>query len=195
MMDAITQPAVERRREPRVQLDSLAKVHIFNAQGQSSGSGTSQEVDGKLFDVNSLGAFVATDLVIEPGSQLDLAVEMQGIERPNLLRAVVARTAEKVRLPGRISPAGLGLRFLAQTQEELERIQRFVLETIMLDLLKYGYEARRTVDFWEDVISKSVSNTVEWQPPVDTPGPRPKLDPSQTISLPRTPGLLKAYHL
>jgi hypothetical protein len=194
-MDSITQPAVERRREPRVQLDSHATVHIFNPREPEAGSVSPQEVDGKLFDVNSLGAFVATDLVIDPGSKLDLAIDIQGIERPNLVRAVVARTAEKVRHPGKISPAGLGLRFLAETQEELERIQRFVLETIMLDLLKYGYETRRTVDFWEDVISKSMSNNVEWQPPLVEGGAHPKLDPSQTISLPRTPGLLKAYHL
>jgi hypothetical protein len=195
MMDSITQPAVERRREPRVQLDSLATVHIFNAREPNAGLADSKEVDGRLFDLNSLGAFVATDLVIDPGSKLDLAIDIQGIERPNLLRAEVARTADKVQYSGRISPAGLGLRFLAETQEELERIQRFVLETIMLDLLKYGYETRRTVDFWEDVISKSMSNKVEWQPPLVEGGTHPKLDPSQTISLPRTPGLLKAYHL
>jgi hypothetical protein len=124
--------------------------------------------DARLFDLNNLGAFVSTDLALEKGTTVDIEIALPGIKVPELVHAHVVRQAERFRRGDIVTPQGLGLRFLADNLREEERIRRIVMMTLTLDLLKYGYETRKTIRFWRDVLTNGQLQSSDWQPPNST---------------------------
>jgi hypothetical protein len=87
---------------------------------------------------------------------------------PELIHALVVRQADRYRRGEIVTTRGLGLRFLADNLREQERIRRIVMMTLTLDLLKYGYETRKTIRFWRDVLTSSQLTGADWQPPNST---------------------------
>jgi hypothetical protein len=77
----------------------------------------------------------------------------------------VARYSQQQKWNDLVMPAGLGLQFVPQTIEEQRRITEIVLTTLTLDLLDYGYENKRTHDFWTCVLSRIQIPESEWEPP------------------------------
>jgi Tfp pilus assembly protein PilZ len=125
---------MERRREPRVETEGQIGVRIL----------TSGKLEtGFLVDLNNVGAFVATNLVLEKGEKVHVELEIPGIEEPTPLQAIVARCSGAIQGRNKTIPAGLGLVFVGNTQEERQLIQQVVMSTLMLDLLSFGCKHQR----------------------------------------------------
>jgi len=161
----ITRPAVERRQQPRVQLEEDLIVRIHKPSDHDAALINFSTRDAQLFDINNLGAFVSTDLALQKGASVDIEIELPGMQVPTLVHAQVARQAQRLQRGDRVTPRGLGLRFLAESFEEQERIRRIVMTTLILDLMKYGYEHHKTIHFWRDVFTRSQLPTSDWRPP------------------------------
>jgi hypothetical protein len=82
---------------------------------------------GHVVDLNNIGAFIATDLVLEKGTPVKVELCVPELKDSPLINAVVARRSERV--PGQAGdlPAGLGLMFLADDEEEETFIQNAVI--------------------------------------------------------------------
>jgi hypothetical protein len=117
---------VERRREPRVS-PIRVRMHLSDRLGE-----------GHLEDINNFGAFVTTDLDLMSGTRIDLEIDIPGQEERSMLPAVIVRRRAEVRYPDRSLPGGLGMRFVANNREELDRIRQTVITTLSLDLLGHG---------------------------------------------------------
>jgi hypothetical protein len=94
--------------------------------------------DGTLEDINNAGAFVVTELDLKKGDRVQLEIEIPGEGDTKILSATVARRRAEVRRHQEILPPGLGLKFMAQTQEDLDYIQQVVVRLLALDLLGRG---------------------------------------------------------
>jgi hypothetical protein len=165
----ITRIDIERRQQPRIQLEEDQIVRIHAPRERYTGLVNFSITDGRLFDLNNLGAFVSTELSLEKGAAVDVEIALPGMRVPELVHALVARQAERFQRGDRTTPQGLGLRFLADNLREQERIRRIVMMTLTLDLLKYGYETRKTVRFWRDVLTSGQLPSSDWRPPDSTP--------------------------
>jgi hypothetical protein len=163
----ITQPTVERRRQPRVSLEESARVHILAPRDHPTGLLNTSTREGYLFDLNNLGAFVATEIDMQIGRAIDIVIDLPGMRLPAQVPALVARRADRIQRYDRIIPEGLGLRFIAESNEDRERIHRIVMMILTLDLLKYGYENRRTIRFWRDVFANNPISSFDWQSDMD----------------------------
>ncbi|MFQ5789508.1 MAG: PilZ domain-containing protein [Acidobacteriota bacterium] len=119
---------VDRRRQPRVQLERAIRVRILRS---------GRPVEGYLYDLNHAGAFVATDLVLEKNSRVHLELEVPGLSEPQPVEAIVARCSREIQGRQKTIPAGLGLVFLTHTPEERELIQQVVTTTLALDMLSH----------------------------------------------------------
>ena len=97
-----------------------------------------QTVEGHLEDINNAGAFVATLTELNKGIQVLLEIEIPGELGGKRLPAVVVRRRAEVRRPSRILPPGLGLKFVAHTEEELDLIHQTVTTMLAVDLLGHG---------------------------------------------------------
>lgn len=122
-------PPIERRRQPRVKPSGLIQVRILN--GDVIG-------DGHLVDINQTGAYVATDFRVERGVEITLQVGIPGQCHPKPVRARVARFKGEILDHTDPVPVGIGLEFLAATEEEEALIRETVNTTVALDLLGYG---------------------------------------------------------
>jgi hypothetical protein len=119
----------ERRREPRVRPENLIRVRLHMPD---------QLDEGHLEDINNFGAFVTTNLELMSGTRIDLEIEVPGEPQAKLLPAVIVRRRAEVHYPDRSLPGGLGMKFVANTQEELDHIRQTVITTLSLDLLGHG---------------------------------------------------------
>lgn len=108
----------ERRKRRRFVIDSPmeARLHVDDS-----------ETRGHVVDLNNIGAFIATDLVLEKGASLEVELCVPDLEVAPLIKAVVARRAERVEGPNGDLPAGLGVMFLADKEEEQTFIQNAVI--------------------------------------------------------------------
>jgi Tfp pilus assembly protein PilZ len=125
---------MDRRREPRVQPEGKISVRLLTAGRLEMGT---------LIDLNNMGAFVATDLVLDKGDKVHLELEIPGVDSPTPLLAVVARCSCEIRSKKKNIPAGLGLVFIGNTPEERQLIQQVVMSTLTLDLLSFGCKIQR----------------------------------------------------
>jgi hypothetical protein len=98
---------------------------------------------GTLIDLNNVGAFVATDLVLEKGTEVHLELDIPGVDTPTPLLAIVARCSGEIQGKNKTIPAGLGLVFIGKTPEERQLIQQVVMSTLTLDLLSFGCKLQR----------------------------------------------------
>jgi len=74
-------------------------------------------------DLSAGGAFLVSDVLLEPGETLSLEFEISG--RPGPVRAQ-ARVAWVRRFPGAEEPAGMGIEFLRLGKEEREALDAWV---------------------------------------------------------------------
>ena len=100
--------------------------HAMEARLVANGA----ETLGRVIDLNNAGAFVATDLVLETNTAVEVELQIPGENESLPLKAVVARCTEEVEGKTRVIPAGLGLVFITDTVMEREFIQKAVLETL-----------------------------------------------------------------
>jgi hypothetical protein len=98
---------------------------------------------GTLIDLNNVGAFVATDLDLEKGTEVHLELEIPGVDTSTPFKAVVARRSEEIQGKKETIPAGLGLVFVGNTPEERDVIQQVVMSLLTLDLLSFGCKLQR----------------------------------------------------
>ena len=175
--------AIERRAQPRVRLERATQVRLLAAGRRHTQWQSYSLDDGYLFDLNNIGAFVATDLVLEKGSRIEIEIAAPGTPFPLSLQAVVARYSQQQNWNHLVMPAGLGLQFVPYTVEEQRRITEIVMTTLALDLMDYGYENKRTHDFWTCVLSRIQIPASEWEPPsYDHRNTIPGIEPVQTVN-------------
>ena len=108
----------ERRRRRRFVVEPTMEA-LLHVEGS--------ETKGHVVDLNVIGAFIATDLVLEKGSHLGVELCVPDLERSPLIKAVVARRSERVKGRNGDLPAGLGVIFLADKEEEHMFIQNAVI--------------------------------------------------------------------
>jgi hypothetical protein len=119
----------ERRAEQRVEPAGPVKVRILLP---------GEEIEGQLEDINNAGAFVTTITELKKGTQVLLEIEVPGEKAVKSLPAVVVRRRAEVCRPNQVLPPGLGLKFMAQTEHELELIRQTVMTMLAVDLLGHG---------------------------------------------------------
>ncbi len=90
--------------------------------------------EGLLVDLSCHGAFLATDLSLEKGTQIGVDITLPGDldPRPRTLQAVVTRHTNDAQ---HSQEAGLGVEFLADTEEDRDYILKVVKATLTFDLL------------------------------------------------------------
>ena len=122
----------ERRAEPRLSTNMLIYVRLFVGD---------RVYDGHLVDLNSRGAYIATGMALETGTVVRLEIRLPDGQCAKPIRAVVARS--KQRLQGDLDavPAGIGVCFVAGTEEEQAEVQYTVKATLALDLLSFDKSA------------------------------------------------------
>lgn len=120
---------VDRRRQPRVKPSGIIQVRLHHGD---------QVREGHLVDINQTGVYVATDLILERGVELELQVGIPGETDPRPVRARVARFKGEILDHRDPVPVGLGLEFLADNEDEARLIRETVNTTLALDLLGYG---------------------------------------------------------
>ena len=111
----------ERRGRHRIPV-----AHVMEARLVADGA----EARGQIIDLNNAGAFVATDLVLNTNTAVQVELQVPGEEKSVPLKALVARRTEEVRGQSRVIPAGLGLVFLPANAMERAFIQKAVLEAL-----------------------------------------------------------------
>jgi hypothetical protein len=137
-------------------LEDSTKVRILTPAGDREKWADLSLADGYLYDLNLYGAFIATDLDLARGSPIELGLVIPGSSQPTL-HALVARRAGRTRGGRGVVPAGLGVSFVARTNDERERIHLLVTAIVTLDLLDYGYEKRRNLTFWNSVLPSDLT--------------------------------------
>ncbi len=111
----------ERRKHRRIPVE-----HVMEARLVVDGAQT----QGQIIDLNNAGAFMATDLVLDRNTPVEIELQIPGEERSLPLKAVVARRTEEVAGKTRVIPAGLGLVFMTENVMERAFIQKAVLEAL-----------------------------------------------------------------
>jgi hypothetical protein len=134
----------ERRREPRVRPAGPIRVGIQL---------TDRLEEGYLEDINNFGAFVTTELSLRSGTRLNLAIHLPGEPEAKLLPAIVVRRRAEIEHAATCLPAGLGMKFIANTREELDFIRHTVITTLSLDLLGHGLRRGSAPSAEETVMS------------------------------------------
>ena len=89
-------------------------------------------------DINNAGAFVTTVSELKKGTQVLLEIEIPGELETKSLPAVIVRRRAEVCRPNCILPPGLGLKFVAQSEQELDLIRQTVTTMLAIDLLGHG---------------------------------------------------------
>ena len=107
---------VDRRIEPRVKTEGMLSVTVRTGD---------KVVEGRLFDISTRGAYIATDATLDRGVYVTLVFEL-GPKGAQEIKAQVARWK-----PGRDGqldsmPSGLGVMFLANELKERLRVERLV---------------------------------------------------------------------
>jgi len=125
----------ERRKRRRFTIEPTMEV-LLHVDGS--------EAKGHVVDLNIIGAFIATDIVLEKDTPLEVELCVPDVEEPLRIKAVVARRSERV--PGRSGdlPAGLGLMFFTESEEEERFIQNAVIVALERALEKARAETAPT---------------------------------------------------
>jgi hypothetical protein len=125
----------ERRKRRRFVIEPTMEV-LLHVDGS--------EAKGHVVDLNIIGAFIATDIVLEKDTPLEVELCVPDVEEPLRIKAVVARRSERV--PGRIGdlPAGLGVMFFTENEEEERFIQNAVIVALERALEKARAETAAT---------------------------------------------------
>ncbi len=108
----------ERRKRRRFVVESSmeARLHV-----------TGSETKGYVVDLNNIGAFIATELVLDKGTSLRVELCVPDVDEPLLINAVVARRTERIEGQSGAIPAGLGVMFIADNEKEETFIQNAVI--------------------------------------------------------------------
>lgn len=108
----------ERRKRRRfvVEASMEAVIHVDGS-----------ETKGYVVDLNNIGAFIATELVLEKATPLRVELCVPDVDESLLIKAVVARRVERVEGRSGDMPAGLGVMFLADNEKEETFIQNAVI--------------------------------------------------------------------
>ncbi len=117
---------MERRTQRRVQPSDPIPVRILSL-GQMN--------EGTLEDINNAGAFVVTDADLKKGDRVQLEIEIPGEGETKILAATIAHRRAEIRRQEEVLPQGLGVSFVAPTQEDLDYIQQVVVRLMACDLL------------------------------------------------------------
>jgi hypothetical protein len=125
----------ERRKRRRFAIESTMEA-LLHVDGS--------EAKGHVVDLNRIGAFIATDLVLEKDTSLEVEICVPDVEEPLRIKAVVARRAERVRGRSGDLPAGLGLMFLTENEQEEKFIQNAVIVALERALEKARVETADT---------------------------------------------------
>ncbi len=132
----MTNPAtIDRRGQTRVQPAEAFKVYIL-AHGERN--------EGYLEDINKVGAFVTTGLRLKKGTRVHLEIDIPGQAQPNRLPAFVARLRAEENDSRNARPAGLGLMFITESEEDLRLVSQVVTTALAIDLLGQDKSQRRT---------------------------------------------------
>jgi hypothetical protein len=125
----------ERRKRRRFAIESAmeARLHVDGS-----------EAKGHVVDLNTIGAFIATDLVLEKDVSLEVELCVPDVEKPLRIKAVVARRSERVRGRSGDLPAGLGLMFVTENDKEERFIQKAVIVALERALEKARAETAAT---------------------------------------------------
>ncbi len=105
----------ERRKRRRYVIEPSmeARLHV-------NGS----EIKGYVVDLNNIGAFIATELVLEKGTPLRVELCVPDIDEPLLINAEVARHTERIEGERGAISAGLGVMFITNNDKEERFIQK-----------------------------------------------------------------------
>ncbi len=85
------------------------------------------EIKGYVVDLNNIGAFIATELVLEKGTPLRVELCVPDVDEPLLINAEVARRTERIEGESGAIPAGLGVMFITDNDKEVRFIQNAVI--------------------------------------------------------------------
>lgn len=115
----------ERRKRRRYVIESTmeARLHVDGS-----------ETTGYVVDLNRIGAFIATDLVLDKGTLLEVELCVPDVEEPIRIHAEVARRSERIEGDGGVIPAGLGIMFITDSEREERFIQNAVIVALELAL-------------------------------------------------------------
>ena len=108
----------ERRKRRRFVVESTMEA-LLHVDGS--------ETKGHIVDLNNIGAFIATELVLEKGTPLRVELCVPDVVDPLLIKAVVARREERVEGQSGDMPGGLGVMFLADNEKQETFIQNAVI--------------------------------------------------------------------
>ncbi len=125
----------ERRKRRRFFIEPTMEI-ILHVDGS--------EAKGQVVDLNTIGAFIATDLVLEKDTPLEVELCVPDVEEPLRIKAVVARRSERVRGRSGDFPAGLGIMFLTENEKEERFIQNAVIVALERALEKARAETAAT---------------------------------------------------
>ena len=119
----------ERRKRRRYVIEPSmeARLHV-------NGS----EIKGYVVDLNNIGAFIATELVLEKGTPLRVELCVPDVDEPLLINAEVARHTERIEGEGGAIPAGLGVMFITDNDKE----ERFIQNAVIVALERALEKAR-----------------------------------------------------
>jgi hypothetical protein len=108
----------ERRKRRRFVVESTMEA-VLHLDGS--------ETKGQVVDINNIGAFIATELVLEKGAPLRVELCVPHVDESILIKAVVARRSERVEGRSGYIPAGLGVMFITENEREEKFIQNAVI--------------------------------------------------------------------
>lgn len=119
----------ERRKRRRyvIEFTMEARLHVNGA-----------ETKGYVVDLNRIGAFIATELVLDKGTPLRVELCVPDVEEPLLINAEVARRTERIEGESGVIPAGLGVMFITDSEEE----ERFIQNAVIVALERALEKAR-----------------------------------------------------
>lgn len=117
----------ERRKRRRYAIESHMEVRLHV---------NDSETKGDVVDLNNIGAFIATELVLDKGTSLRVELCVPDIDEPPLINAVVARQTERIESESGVIPAGLGLIFITDNEKEETFIQNAVIVALECALEK-----------------------------------------------------------
>lgn len=139
---------VDRRIEARVKTEGILGVALRTGDEIS---------EGRVIDINTRGAYIATDLVLDRGIYLSLVFRLPGPRGDQEIKAQVARSNPGVDVDS--APAGLGVLFLTNAPGEQARVERLVAALVSADLLSYDECASEWTTSRDTTPGTSPSNT------------------------------------
>ncbi len=128
---------MNHRRKDLVRPEEMIPVHIL-AQDQRE--------EGYLVDVNNIGAFVATNLVVECGTHISIEILVPDFYGIRPLPAMVTRCRGGTQEMGKHNLGGLGLVFINSSIEEREFVQRIVMSILTHGSPDHNYLLQRMKD-------------------------------------------------